>query len=196
MTVVYRQPPPPHVKRWTKAEYMRMVECGSFNENDHFYLFRGELIEMSPMHAPHAQSSVKTTKLLFSIFDIGEVDIRVQLPFDAPGQSMPEPDFLVCTTNDGRRSPHPSTAILIIELSDSSLAHDRDKTIEYAAASVQEYWIVDLNARCVEVYRNPVADHTAEFGFRYPTPIIVKENESISPLALPQTIVKVADLLP
>jgi Uma2 family endonuclease len=172
------------------------VERGAFDEMDHFYLFRGELLEMSPMQTPHALSSMKITKLLFSVFDPSRFDIRVQLPFDAPGDSMPEPDFLVCRSSDGQRRPHPATAELIIEVSDTSLLHDRDKANEYASGRVEEYWIVDLNARCVEVYRHPTPDRTAPLGFRYPPPTVAGCNDVIALKNDPNMIVKVIDLLP
>ena len=165
------------------------TECG-------LYLFRGELIEMASMKNPHAMSITKGTKVLFAAFDPKVFDIRVQTPFDVPGESMPEPDLLVCSIEDGKRQPHPARRILAVEISESSIDHDRDKALEYAAAQINEYWIIDLNDRCIEVYRNPVPDRTAPLGFRYPPPTVVRENETISPLAMPATSVKVIDLLP
>src|SRR5437588_99063 len=140
MTVAVEQPLSPRVKRLTKPEYLRMVECGAFDEDSHFYLFRGELIEMAPMKNSHAMSITRATKLLFSWFDPTRYDIRVQMPFDVPGDSLPELDLLVCTIEAGARQPHPAQAELIIEVAEYSLAHDRDKALEYAAAKVAEYW--------------------------------------------------------
>jgi Uma2 family endonuclease len=159
------------------------------------YLFRGELIETASMKNPHAMSITKATKIFFGIFDPGKFDIRVQMPFDVPGNSMPEPDLLVCTIADGQRMPHPARAELVIEVAESSIDHDRDKALEYAAAGVIEYWIIDLNDRCIEVYRNPVSDRTATLGFRYPPPTIAKENEVLIPMSATHVTVKVSDLL-
>jgi Uma2 family endonuclease len=196
MTAAIQQTFTPRSKRWTKAEYLRLVDRGAFAEMDHFYLFRGELLEMSPMQTPHALSSMKITKLLFSVFDPSRFDIRVQLPFDAPGDSMPEPDFLICNSADGQRRPHPATASLIIEVADTSLAHDRDKAGEYAAGQVAEYWIVDLNNRTVEVYRSPIADAAAALGYRYASSTIHQEQQSITPLGALHAMIDVKDLLP
>jgi Uma2 family endonuclease len=85
---------------------------------------------------------------------------------------------------------------LVVEIADSSLRLDRRKAEIYAAAGVQEYWIVDLGERCVEIYRNPGLDRTAPLGFHYPPASVAKEEQTISPLAVPSAIVKVADLLP
>jgi Uma2 family endonuclease len=139
---------------------------------------------------------MKITKRLFSIFDPSEFDIRVQLPFDAPGDSMPEPNFLVCAIAEGQRHPHPAHATLIIEVADTSLTHDRDKALEYAAAGVPEYWIVDINGRCIEVYRDAVSDPTSALGFRYPPPTVLPVGQSIALKHDPQMSIQVADLLP
>ena len=41
--------------------------------------------------------------------------VRIQLPFDVLGESMPEPDGLVCTAEQGRRDPHPNRAVVVID---------------------------------------------------------------------------------
>ena len=44
----------------------------------------------------------------------------------------------------------------MIEVSDSTIARDRGtKCRSYARAGVQNYWIVDVEARAVEVYTDP-----------------------------------------
>jgi Uma2 family endonuclease len=194
MSIAYSNPQAPHVKRWTKEEYNDFVDRGAFH-GKRLYLFRGELIEMASMKQTHALSIVKGTKILFSLFDAKLFDVRIQMPFDVPGESLPEPDLLVCTAEAGRRFPHPSKAELIIEVAEWSLDHDRDKALEYAAAGVQDYWILDLTARCIEVYRGPLADRSTPLGFRYPPPTIVAEGESISPLAAPRAQILVKDLI-
>lgn len=195
VTTWIRQPHAPRVKRWTKGEYIRLMECGAFAEDADFYLFRGELIEMSPMQTPHAMSITRCTKLLFSLFDPTAFDIRVQLPFDVPGDSMPEPDLLVCTIEQGQRKPHPSQALLVIEIAESSLWHDRDKALEYAAAGVPDYWLINLNARNVEVFRKPVTDSNTDLGYRYEEHRVLQTNEMISPLVLPHRSLNVASFL-
>ena len=73
--------------------------------------------------------------------------VRIQNPFDAPGESMPEPDGAVVTHEQMRRRPHPDAALLLVEVADSSLELDREKAWEYPAASVPEYWIVNMRDR-------------------------------------------------
>jgi Uma2 family endonuclease len=56
----------------------------------------------------------------------------------------------------GYDSEHPRTALLVVEVSFSSLRKDRFvKPAIYAAAGIPEYWIVDLTSDTVVVMREP-----------------------------------------
>ncbi len=67
-----------------------------------------------------------------------------------------EPDILILRgTNKDYRFQKPTTARLIIEISISSLNYDRNKSKSYALGLVEEYWIVDVENKKVEVYTNP-----------------------------------------
>jgi Uma2 family endonuclease len=194
MTLMSSQPPRPHLKRWTKREYNRLTELGAF-DGQKVYLFRGSLIEMSPQHHPHAFAVTKLTNALFAAFGVnGGYDIRIQLPFDVPGESMPEPDGLVCTAPQGLRQPHPNEALLAVEVADSSLEEDRDKAFEYAAASVPEYWIIDVHNRQVELYRDPIPDKSTELGARYSTLRLLNPSDSIELLARPGVSISLAQV--
>src|SRR5687767_1232580 len=116
MTLAVEQPRPPRPKRWTKEEYIELVKLGAF-QGQHVYLFRGELIEMSPQYRPHAYAITELTEILHLVFGIRQgFKVRIQLPFDAPGDTMPEPDGLVCTDEQAAGDPHPNQAVLIIEV--------------------------------------------------------------------------------
>jgi Uma2 family endonuclease len=191
MTLAIDEPPPPRAMRWTKRDYNDLTERGFF-DGKRVYLFRGELIEMSPQYHPHAFALTELSEELHDIFRRRQgFKVRVQMPFDAPGESMPEPDALVCTVEQYKRIPHPNRAELVIEVADSSILADREKAFEYAAAQIPEYWIINVRARCVEVYRHPVVDTAVDLGFRYPPATIVTETQSIAPLVKPQVEVAV-----
>jgi Uma2 family endonuclease len=62
-------------------------------------------------------------------------------------------------------SGHPSAAdvLLLVEVADSSLAHDRGiKLALYARHGVPEVWIGDLVGRAVEICRGPGPEGYAE----------------------------------
>lgn len=193
--IILDEPPvaSPRVKRWTKREYNAMVDRGAF-QGQRLFLYRGELIDMPPMGALHARSLSNITEWLVRTFT-PDYRIRNQSPFQAPGDTVPEPDGAVYTHEQFKWLPHPRAAVLLIEVADSSLDLDHEKGFDYAAASVPEYWIVDVIGRVVEVYRYPVADAAAPLGFRYQSHQLHHEGETISSLARPDSIVAVAVLL-
>jgi len=190
MTFVAEQPRSPHVKKWTKEEYLDLVERGAFR-HQRVYLFRGDIIEMAPQGHPHAFAIRRLDRYLHETFKEPH-EIGIQLPFITPGRSVPEPDAAVCNAADAAHKPHPSHAELIVEVSYSSLDEDRALAAEYAAAQVPEYWILDVDNRRVEVYRNPIADATATFGYSYHDVLVLKVGDGIAPANRPEAQIPVA----
>lgn len=124
--------------------------------------------------------------------------VSTQCPLDVGELSEPEPDVTV-VAGDVRdyKDAHPTTAVLIVEIADTSLAYDRtEKASLYAKAGIADYWILNLMDRQVEVRRDPVADPMQPFGFGYTHVTILAETGFVSPLAMPQAVIAVADLLP
>jgi Uma2 family endonuclease len=92
---------------------------------------------------------------------------------------------------------HPSHALLVVEVADTSLDMDRrHKGSLYARSGIAEYWIVNLPARCVELHLAPEPDPEAVFGWRYSRREVVGAEGVIMPLARAGARVAVADLLP
>jgi Uma2 family endonuclease len=182
----------PQTKRWTRQEYYRLAEEGWFR-GQRVQLIEGEIIQMQAQGHPHAWAIMKLSRWLHTQYG-SDYAIRIQMPLNVLDDSDPEPDAAVIASSIDDLHDHPQTAVLVIEVSDSSLQLDRKKTFLYAAAGVKEYWIVDVEHRVVEMYRNPVADKSAPRGFRYPAPTIIHATESISPLSKPQALLKVSEL--
>jgi Uma2 family endonuclease len=62
------------------------------------------------------------------------------------------------------RHPSPADVSLLVEVSDSTLAIDReDKCRIYARAGIPTYWIVNLVDQQIEVYTSPVGDPTPAY---------------------------------
>ena len=92
---------------------------------------------------------------------------------------------------------HPKTALLVIEVSDTTLPFDRNRKASlYAAAGIADYWIINLMDRQLEVLRQPIADASAPHGLTYGQTQILKSGEAIAPLAAPTSQIAVTDLLP
>ncbi len=186
----------PQPRKWTRDEYYQAAAMGWFR-GKRVVLLAGEAIEMPAQGNWHCISLEKSERILRRIFPEEQYWVRGQNPLDLPdGSSDPEPDLAVVAGSPDDFKQHPSTALLIVEVSDSSLRLDRRKASAYAAAGVADYWIVNLSDHVVEVYRDPIVDATAEFGMRYGSVSTLKPGATIIPIAAPQVAVNVADLLP
>ena len=185
--------PRPH---WfTRDEYFRLDELGFFR-GKRVERFEGRILDMSPQNNPHFLSVSLVASALQSAF-VGEYWIRSQGPLRIGEGSDPEPDVSVVLGQMRQHKQTPTTAILLVEVADSSLSYDRnEKSSLYAKAGVQEYWIVNIVNNCVEVMRDPIADSTALLGFRYKSIVTFRPPEFISPLANPKAKIPIADLLP
>jgi len=85
----------------------------------------------------------------------------------------------------------------VVEVSDSSLSLDRErKGSLYARAGLADYWVVNLVERVLEIYREPVADPSAMYGWRYASRTVLGPDASARPLAAPTASIVVHALLP
>ncbi len=185
----------PRVRPWTREEYYKMYDLDLF-AGQRVELIGGEVIEMAPQHNSHAVTIGLVDDALRSAFGSGHW-IRCQLPLSLGQLSEPEPDFAVVKGSPRDFSEHPSSALLVVEVSESSFTHDSQRKAGlYAAAGIADYWVVNIADRTLHVLRNPEVDTHAEFGFRYSQIVKLKENESISPIAKPQSAIPVSSLLP
>lgn len=184
-------------RRFTRAEYDRLIELGVFQPGEHIELIGGELIVAEPQNAPHYTAIRKTANVLEAAFGPGWY-VRTQGPIGLDDESEPEPDVAVVSGSlDDYAREHPSRPVLTVEVADSSLALDRrHKGSLYARAGLADYWILNLIDRVLEVYRTPVADAEGPFGWRYAEREVLDASGRAIPLAAPQSSVSVAQLLP
>jgi Uma2 family endonuclease len=188
---------PIRTRHWTRKEYDRLVKIGVLHEDEPIELIGGQMIVAEPKSAPHSTAIGLTADALRAAFGTGWA-IRLQDPVVLDDESEPEPDVVVVP---GRHrdylSDHPAHPALIVEVADSSLSFDRRyKGSVYARAGITDYWIVNLRRRVLEVYREPVADAASRFGWKYDRVRILRAAASVTPLARPDVVVAVADLLP
>jgi Uma2 family endonuclease len=101
----------------------------------------------------------------------------------------PDANFAVVPGRPRSYSAHPTTADLIVEVANTSISFDtNEKRLIYATAGIRDYWVVNINARRLIVFRDPQSGDFAsrqEFGV----------NDSVAPLAVPTASIRVADLL-
>jgi Uma2 family endonuclease len=180
----------PSERRWTREEYFQLAEQGYFR-GQRVQLIDGRIIQMPPQGVPHALAIERADSALRAAFKSG-YRFCIQMPFHAANGADPEPDIAVVVGSP--RDPisdHPNTAVLIVEVSDTSLKLDRAKASLYAASGVGEYWIINLPEGGLEVHRD--ADVS---GAVYRNVSISKRGESVTPLSAPHVAIAVNDLLP
>lgn len=187
----------PQLRLWTREEYYKMAELGVFKPGERVELIGGRVVAMSPQYSPHATALLLTYDELRVVFSAGYV-IRMQLPLDLGLVSQPEPDIAVVrgAVRDYTKA-HPTTAELVVEVSESTLAFDRgEKASLYASTSIPEYWILNLVDRCVEVHRDPIPMSSQPYGYGYRSRVQYFANDTVAPLAASAGTIKVVDLLP
>lgn len=109
---------------------------------------------MAPEGLPHGNTIEWLTEVLVPPL-VGRARVRVQLSFIIDDDTQLVPDFAILERKTTKTS-HPTTALLVIEVSDSSAQYDRlVKASLYASAGVGEYWVIDLGKRVVEVFSAP-----------------------------------------
>lgn len=181
---------------WTREEYYKLAKEGFFN-GQRVELIEGRILLMSAMNALHRNGVIKADRVLQKVFTQG-FHVSTQCPLSIGDASDPKPDVAVVEgSEDDYIERHPTTAVLIVEISDSSLEYDQIvKASLYAKAKVPDYWIVDLKDRRLEVRRRPMRDKTQPFGFGYAELVLYTEKDSVAPLTKPKTKIAVKNLLP
>jgi Uma2 family endonuclease len=185
----------PAPKRWTVSQFHRLWEEGYFDGRKAI-LLNGTVIE-TPIPGPlHNKGVGKVDYALKRIFLSGYW-VRVQLPLELNLWVDPVPDLAVVPGAPDDYDVNPSTAQLVVEVSDTTLALDLgDKALLYAAAGIPDYWVLDLGNRLLHVHRDSQQDATSISGFRFRRIDRINDTGSIAPLALPGMIIDVKDLLP
>ena len=184
-------------RRFTRAEYERLIDLGVFKPGEDIELIGGELMVAEPQGAPHYTAIRKTAKALEAAFGPGW-EVRTEGPIGLDDESEPEPDVAVVpgAPEDYARA-HPSRAALTVEVAESSLALDRvRKGSLYARAGLPDYWVLNLIDRVLEVYRGPAPDSAAPFGWRYGRGEVLDASARVTPLAALGSSIPVSQLLP
>jgi Uma2 family endonuclease len=186
----------PKTRRWNRAEFYQMADLGWFNDQ-RVELIEGEIIEMPPIGNPHCICTDRVAESLRTVFHPG-CWVRMQMPLNLNPYSEPLPDVAVVAGARDQYTDHPTTALLVVEVSDTTLSYDRRRKASlYARTAIADYWIVNLVDRQLEVHRDPAADSTQAYGFGYANPLLILgPADLVTPLAAPHARIPVTNLLP
>ena len=183
---------PVRARRFSVSEYHQMLAAGILGEDDRVELIDGEVVQMSPIGSRHAACVDRLVALLFADLS-GQVQVRVQAPIVLNDQSEPEPDVVLLRPKANAYAdahPGPDAVLLVVEVADVTLEYDQTvKLPRYATAEIPEVWIIDLQAACVDVYRNPEAGY-------YQTRLHFGRGASFAPAVFPHVRLAVDAMLP
>ena len=89
-----------------------------------------------------------------------------------------------------RAHPTPAEVLLIIEISDSSLAYDREvKAHIYGRNGIPETWVKNLPEDCIERFTEPGPEGYARHAIHH-------RGETLTPVSFPDMALAWTDLLP
>jgi Uma2 family endonuclease len=181
----------PTTWHWTRETYHQAVGMGLFGVSPKIELIRGVIYLKTPMSRPHATAVSKSQNIITHTMGEGYY-ILCQLPIGLSTDGEPEPDITITRGAPDDYTEHPTEhdVLLVMEISDSTLTFDRGlKSEVYAEAGIAEYWILDINARTLEVRREP-------HGTIYRSTHLYDNTQRVAPLTKPGVQISVAALLP
>jgi Uma2 family endonuclease len=173
-------------------DYYKMGEAGILGEDSRVELIEGELIDMAPIGSRHVRAVNILTELLVPQAR-GVAVVSVQNPVSLPPDNGPQPDIALLkprADNYGDSLPAAQDVLLIIEVADTTARYDREvKAALYARHGIQEFWLVDVQGKAVEIYQEPGSK-----GYRK---LLRPESvETISPVSLPDVHVPLGEIWP
>jgi Uma2 family endonuclease len=173
------------------TEWRRLGEAAIFPPDSRVELINGEIFDMAPIGFNHAGHVIR----LLNFFAPRVADkalINAQNPLQLGDLSEPEPDFMLLKPHaDYYSSRHPTAedVLLLIEVADTSLKFDQNQKLRlYALHGISEYWLLNLNDVCLEVYRKP-------FGETYKEKTTLYQGDTVALLQLPKLSIPIAAIL-
>jgi Uma2 family endonuclease len=178
-------------KLFTVRDYHRMANAGIFGPEERVELIEGEILEMSPIGHRHMICVNRANRLFITKVGNRAV-VSVQNSLELSEYSEPQPDLVLLKPRDddyAGKKVHAEDTLLVIEVAQTTLGYDQRRKLPlYAAAAVPEVWIEDLKNDLLLVYRQPSKN-------TYSTSLVLRRGESIAPLALPDVVLSVDELL-
>ena len=180
-------------RRFCVKDFYLMDEAGVFCENDRVELVDGEIVDMAPIGSYHNSCVTTLTHIFVRAVPEG-VRVQVQGAVQMDESTMFQPDLAILRPRDDdyfESNPTPEDVLLIIEVSDSTVAYDRNvKLPKYAQAGVPEVWLANLPHGFIDKFVDP---DTATG--RYRSVMRHSRGQRIAPTQLRDITVEVSDVL-
>lgn len=174
--------------KFTPEAFYRLGELGVLDDSRRYELIEGDIYAMPPIGPEHSVTVEVVSRVLRRREQLPQYHARVQNPLRL-GASELIPDLaIVVGAPEDYRQQHPTHALLVVEVANTTLEFDRTRKLPlYAGAGIPECWILNLRERVLEVYREPL-------GTRYRNQRVYTLDEAIAPLFAPAWTIPVRSL--
>jgi Uma2 family endonuclease len=176
--------------RISTNRYQLMVATGVLTKYDRIELIEGDMLDMAPMGSKHSAITSRLNEL-FVLAVERSATVVVGGPVNLGEFSQPQPDLMLLKRRVdfySGKTPEAADVLLLIEVSDSSLAFDQSVKLNlYSRYGVAEYWVVDVEGKRVVTYREPAAKvyvRTLEFT----------AADTVTPQAFPDIKIAVGEI--
>lgn len=174
-------------RRLSVAEVEAMAAAGIFSEDERFELIGGEIVPMSPKGIHHERLKITLAKYWYRRLPDG-VEMAQETTFRFDEDSFVEPDFVFFRSSAGLSNLSPETALLAVEVADSSLSYDLGRKARiYAAVGVRQLWVVNAVKLTARTHARPGLDGYAEIENLEP-------EDALTPDFAPELAVTLANL--
>lgn len=170
--------------------YQKMVASGVLTSADRIELIEGEMLAMAPIGSKHSAITARLNEMLVLAL-AGSGTVVVGGPINLGEFSEPQPDLMILKRRAdfySAKIPEAPDALLVVEVSDSSLAFDQGaKRDLYAKFAIREYWIVDVNRPRIVTCLDP-----ARGAFQTTREYLLED--AVTPQAFPDLRIPLRDL--
>jgi Uma2 family endonuclease len=164
------------------------VAKGIILEDERFELIGGEVVPMSPKGNRHELVKKALQQHWVPLVVGTPVDLITETTLYIGADEFREPDFLFWPRSIALEDVTAASALLIVEVADSSLGYDLGaKAIAYARLGLPELWVINANTLVTTIHRQPSQSGYADTSKAGPT-------ERLEPLLAPQLAVLLVDL--
>ena len=140
-------------------EFLEVARRQGWDEDTRVELLDGEIVWMSPIGDPHAACVSRLNRLFTRRYADDVALVSPQNPVRVSQIDLPQPDLALLKPRADYYSsstPRPEDVLVLVEVADTTVRTDLGRKARiYAAAGVQEYWVIDLNSRSIYVHRQP-----------------------------------------
>jgi Uma2 family endonuclease len=174
-------------RAFTVAELEQMTAAGILGEDERIELIGGDIVPMSPKGNHH-----EVLKTALNSYWVPRVPLDLLLTtettFYLTEDTYLEPDFIFYPKVVGHRGLNPTTAKLVVEIADSSLAYDLGRKAGlYAIFGIAELWVVHAVKLETRIHREPTPT-----GYR--SMIDLPPGERLVPSLIPSLAVTLSEL--